>query len=84
MTMNRQERAMMDALSKSANELDEELEAERRHSRMLAETLRGFHHVIPSHERYIVAVLGTDLSWGDVVRGALARHELRTRMEPEE
>lgn len=84
MTMNREEREMMSELSKSANELEEELEEERRHANKLADMLQAFFDQTPEHERHIIAVRGSDISWDDIVRGALALHDKRREMRPEE
>lgn len=54
-------------------ELEDELEAERRHARLMAEAFRFLAHGLEEDRRAVIAIRGTQLTVGDVVDGLLAQ-----------
>lgn len=55
---------------------EEEFEHEERHADMLAEMVRlAMRHM--GEDRHVIAIPGTQISIGDVLNGAIARHEER-------
>lgn len=58
-------------------ELDQELEAETTHANMMAEMLQFAMCHLEDDRTHVIAILGTQISVGDVIRGALALHEAR-------
>jgi hypothetical protein len=57
------------------DDADRALEAEQKHSDLLAEHLRLMQRYVPDHELACIAIDRTNISIGDVVDGILARHD---------
>lgn len=75
-----EERDLMVAMSADLTATADRLDAEMRHGDKLVEYIKLIEKLLDDR-RHVIAVLGTDISLGDLLDGVLAAHQIRRQQQ---